>query len=257
MKGKIFLFLSVVLSFLLVVGCSSDATTTSTAPDKEKIFTYAMSGAYTPFNFKKDGQLEGFDVEIGKALAEKMGMKSNPIATPWETIIEGLKRGKYDAIIGSMAITEDRKKQVDFSKPYYRSGAQIFVKDDNQDIKKAEDLNGKRIGVVKSSTFGDLARKYSKNIKEYSSDILALQDLPTGRIDAVITDQLVGLNAIQENVLKLKDVADPLYLDEMAIPVKKGNKELLEKINKALDEIINDGTYEKISNKWFGRNILN
>jgi len=246
----------VVISIILVVGCSNNATTSPNNPNEE-VFTFAMSGAYTPFNFKKDGKLDGFDVEIGKAIASKMGMKASPIATPWETIIEGLKRGKYDAIIGSMAITEDRSKQVDFSKPYYKSGAQIFVKKDNQEIERAVDLNGKKIGVVKSSTFGNLAKKYSDNIKEYSSDILALQDLPNGRIDAVITDQLVGLNAIKESSLEIKDVGEPLYLDKMAIPVQKGNKELLGEINKALDEIIEDGTYEEISVKWFGRNILN
>jgi len=89
----------------------------------------------------------------------------------------------------------------------------------------------------------------------YDSDVVALQDLTTGRIDAVITDQMVGFRAMKDG-LEIKDVGEPLWVDEMAIPVKKGDTELLNKINAALEEMIQDGTYEEISNKWFGRTIL-
>ncbi len=94
----------------------------------KKEFRYAMSGLYKPFNYKEnDGKLVGFDVELGEALAKKMNMKPTPITNPWETLIQGLKAKKYDVILGSMAITEERLKAVNFSNPYYRSGAQIFV----------------------------------------------------------------------------------------------------------------------------------
>ena len=87
-----------------------------------------MSGLYKPFNYKEnDGKLVGFDVEIGEALAKKMNMKATPVTNPWETLIQGLQAKKYDVILGSMAITEERLKAVSFSNPYYRSGAQIFV----------------------------------------------------------------------------------------------------------------------------------
>jgi len=254
LKKFLVLMLSITLLLTMVTGCGSDQT--SKPVEDGEVFTYAMSGTYKPFNYKENGDLVGFDVEIAEAIAEKMGYKGTPKITPWETILEGLKIGKYDAIIGSMAITEERAKQVDFSIPYYRSGAQIFVMNDNSEINSVDDLKGKKIGVVKSSTFGDVARDYSEEVKEYASDVLALQDLPTGRIDAVITDQIVGLVAKQENGLEIKEVGEPLWVDEMAIPVEKGNKELLDKINNALEEIIEDGTYEKISEKWFGKSIL-
>lgn len=254
MKRILVLMLSFTLLLTVITGCGSDQTAKQTEDGEN--FTYAMSGTYKPFNYKENGELVGFDVEIAEAIAEKMGYEGTPKVTPWETILEGLKIGKYDAIIGSMAITEERSKQVDFSRPYYRSGAQIFVMNDNSEINSVEDLKGKKIGVVKSSTFGDVAREYSDQVKEYASDVIALQDLPTGRIDAVITDQIVGLVAKQENGLEIKEVGEPLWVDEMAIPVEKGNKELLEKINIALEEIIEDGTYDKISEKWFGKSIL-
>lgn len=220
-------------------------------------FSYAMSGLYKPFNYKDSGKLVGFDVEIGAEIAKRMGMEADPVTNPWETIIQGLKADKYDAIIGSMAITEERKEQVDFSRPYYRSGAQVFVAADNEEIKSPDDMKGKKIGVVKASTFRDVALEYTdeKNVTGYDSDVIALQELPTGRIDAVITDQMVGFEAMK-NGLAIKDVGEPLWVDEMAIPVKKGNTELLGKINAALEEMIADGTYDQISEKWFGRSIL-
>ncbi len=267
------LLLVLMLGVAVIAGCGGGDTTTTTAavtttaaPADETTttveakgeLTYAMSGLYKPFNFTKDGELVGFDVEIGQALAEKMGMTANPVTNPWETIIEGLKSKKYDVIIGSMAITEKRLEQVNFTQPYYRSGAQIFVGAENSTIAGKEDLAGKKIGVVKASTFKDIAVTLTDEDKVvgYDSDVIALQDLTTGRIDAVITDAVVGFSAIMENGLKIKDVGAPLYVDEMGITVRKEDTALLADLNAALDAIIADGTYDRISQKWLGRNIL-
>jgi len=255
--------LGVLLIALLVAGCggtndnAANGGDEQVASDEQAVFSYAMSGLYKPFNYKDGGELVGFDVEIGAEIAKRMGMEPNPITNPWETLIQGLKAGKFDAIIGSMAITEERAEQVDFSRPYYRSGAQVFVSANNEDIKTPDDMKDLKIGVVKASTFRDVALEYTSedNVVGYDSDVIALQDLPTGRIDAVITDQMVGLVGMT-NGLEIKDIGEPLWVDEMAIPVNKGNAELLDKINAALEEIINDGTYDEISNKWFERNIL-
>ena len=156
-----------------------------------------------------------------------------------------------------MAIDDDRLKQVDFSRPYYRSGAQVYIAEKNDTIRSADDIKDKKIGVVKSSTFRDVALEYTDKDKVigYDSDVIALQDLPTGRVDAVITEKRVGVQAIKEG-LKIREVGDPLWVDEMAVAVRKGDSELLEKINQALEDMIEDGTYEEISNKWFDCNIL-
>ena len=259
---KKFGILSLLLISLMVIlaACGSSGTKSQTAGKaaNQQEFRYGMSGLFKPFNFKENGQLTGFDVEIGKKIAEKMGMKPVPVTNPWETIIQGLQAKKYDAIIGSMTVTDERKKSVDFTNPYYRSGSQIFISGKNQKITSLNDLKGKKIGAVKASPYGELARKLtdSANVVEYDSDLTALMDLPTGRLDAVITDQMVGFRVIKEKAIDIKDLGSPLSHDNQAIAVRKGDTELLNKINKALDEIIKDGTYEKISKKWFGRNIL-
>ncbi|MBO8172711.1 MAG: transporter substrate-binding domain-containing protein [Bacillaceae bacterium] len=245
----------VLLLSVFTAGCGTSEEPSGSGGEKET-FSFAMSGLYKPFNFKEDGELVGFDVEIGTEIAKRMGMEPDPVTNPWESIIPGLTTNKYDAIIGSMAITEERLEKVNFSRPYYRSGAQIFVSADNDEIKSADDLKGKVIGVVKASTFKDVAMEYTDQVKEYDSDLTALNDLPSGRIDAVITDQMVGLRMIKEGAVDIKDVGEPLWVDEMGIAVRKEDEALLENINKALESMIEDGTYEEISKKWFGRSIL-
>lgn len=243
---------------LFATGCASSNSPGESANSGKEEFRFAMSGLYKPFNFSEQGQLVGFDVEIGHALAEKMDMKPVPITNPWETLIQGLLSDKYDAILGSMAITEERSKTVNFTDPYYRSGAQIFVASNNDSIQSADDLHGKRIGVLKASIFKDLALEYTDGgqIPEYDSDLTALMDLPTGRLDAVITDDIVGLRMIMEGAVDIQAVGSPLTLSEAGIAVKKENEELLDKLNQALKDIVEDGTYDEISEKWFGTSIL-
>ncbi|MFZ7946393.1 MULTISPECIES: ABC transporter substrate-binding protein [Bacillaceae] len=254
------------LMFLFVLsGCSSSKSNGSEKKEvkDEKMdlvndgkLTFAMSGLLKPLNYKDGGKLVGFDVEIGNEIAKRVGLEANPVTNPWETIIQGLKGKKYDAIIGSMTATEERAKQVDFTNPYYISGAQIFVADSNDTLKTKDDLKDKRIGVMQASTYKIVAEQYTKDIKNYPSDVYALQDLGPGRVDAVITDKIVGISAMKESGLKIKDVDEILQEEKIAIAVNKDNPVLLKKINEAIKSMVDDGTYEKISVKWFGKNLL-
>lgn len=225
---------------------------------EDGVFTFAMSGEYHPFNYIDEvtGELVGFDVEIGKAIAEYHGWEANPIATPFSGMISGLKSGNFDAIIGSMGITEERKEQVDFSTPYYLSGAQLFVKDDS-DMTSVEDLSKEMtVGVALGTSYETVAREYSDQVATYESDVTALRDLSSSNnLDAVITDRIVGLIAIDETGFNLKQAGDLIYVEEMAIPVQKGNHELLELINEALESMFQDGTFAEISNSYFDENI--
>ncbi|WP_313802891.1 transporter substrate-binding domain-containing protein [Cytobacillus sp.] len=253
------LFLVLILAACGTEGNSSTDNAAESTTDKsttKETFSFAMSGVYPPLNFKKDGKLTGFDVEIGTEIANRLGREPKPVTNPWETIIQGLKADKYDAIIGSMTATPERDKQVDFTEPYYLSGAQIFVAEGNQEIRSKEDLAGKTIGVIQASTWKDMAEELSDQVKGYPGDVNALQDLVAGRIDAVITDKIVGLNAKNEKGLKIEAVGELLNEDRVSVAVQEGDTALAEKINEAIQSMIDDGTYEKISMKWFNENIM-
>jgi len=265
MKKKYSFLTAIAATAILITGCGSEKEATNNAgSDSESEYklledgklTYASSGLYKPFSFTEGSDLTGFDVEIGAAIADKMGLEPNPVTSPWETITQSLLGNKFDAIIGSMAITEERAERVNFSDPYYYSGGMVFVPAGNEDIKSIEDLEGKRIGVVAQSTYDTAAQKYTEDIKYYNSDVVALNDLTVkGRLDAVITADVVGFEAIASG-LEIKEVGEPLWIEKPAVAVRKEDEKLLEGINEAIREMIEDGTYEEISNKWFERNLL-
>ncbi|MBN6188038.1 ABC transporter substrate-binding protein [Aneurinibacillus sp. BA2021] len=273
-QGMIVSLCMVFIMFLF--GCSSSTSTEkvnskgeeNTAQSNkyktitEGKLTFALSGMAKPYNYvDKNNTLVGFDVDIANEVAKRLGLQPVPIQTTWGSILQGLKAGKYDAIIGGMSITEERAKQVDFSQPYFLSQAVIFVNEKNSSgINKKEDVQGKVVGVVTASTYKDFAQELvgpNGKVREYETDIFALQELKNeGRVDAVITDLGVGQHAIQESSIPVKAVGQPVYVDKCGIPVQKGNKELLEAVNKALEEMKKDGTYLEISKRWFNRDML-
>ena len=117
------------------------------------VMTFAMSGQYPPFNFVDEyNQLTGFDVEVCSEISRRIGVEPKPLSTSWDGIIAGLLADKYDLICGSMAITEERLKAIDFSDPYYRSGAQLFVREGSP-LESAEELSGKKVGVPLGTTY--------------------------------------------------------------------------------------------------------
>ncbi|PIC88104.1 ABC transporter substrate-binding protein [Sporosarcina sp. P20a] len=263
MKKIKMIILLLAASVLVLAACGTDEEKTSdTTEDQgyklvnEGKFTFAASGVYKPFSFEEDGKLTGFDIEIGNALAEKMGLEANPVTNPFETILQGLVGNKFDAIIGSMAYTKERAEQADFTEPYYYSGGMIFVAKDNDEITSPEDLDGKKIGVVAQSTYEEPAKELSDDVQYYSSDVVALKDLTVkGRLDAVITADIVGYEAI-DNGFEIKEIDKPMWVEQPSIAVNKENPELTKALDEALQEMIDDGTYEEISDKWFGRNLL-
>ncbi|WP_404334956.1 transporter substrate-binding domain-containing protein [Planococcus rifietoensis] len=253
---------------MLLAACGSDDSTTGSEGSSEGAaggelnlleegqFTTASSGLYKPFSFEEGGELKGFDIDIGNAIAEEMGLEPSPVTTPFETIIQGLNSNRFDAIIGSMSKTAERAEQVSFSDPYYYSGGAIFVREGTTDIQSVDDLADKKIGVVGQTTYDTVAQEHTDDIQYYSSDVVALQDLEIeGRLDAVITADVVGFEAQNEG-LAVEMVGEPLWVEQPSIAVRKDDEELLAAVNEALDTIIENGTYEEISQKWFGRNLL-
>lgn len=232
---------------------SSPAGGASAMTKDAGVFTFAASGEYQPFSYFKDGQLTGFDIEIGNEIAKRLNLQAKAVTSPFSGIIAGVKEGRYDAAIASHAITDERKQQVDFADPYYLSGGQLFTRPDGT-ISTLEGLKGKEVAVALGTTHEKMAREYTDNIKTYDSDVTALRALEQGKHDVVITDSVVGEIAIQQG-LKIKKSGAALTEVQHGIAVRKGNTELLNKINEALKQIHEDGTYLKLSEKYFNRDI--
>jgi polar amino acid transport system substrate-binding protein len=214
--------------------------------------SFSMSGQYPPFNFvNENNELAGFDVDICSEIARRIGAKPKPLTTAWDGIVAGLLAGKYDLICGSMAITEARLKAIDFSDPYYRSGAQLFVSK-NSDITSADQLKGKKIGVTLGTTFEEWVRTNlpEVEVRTYKGDPDIVLEVANGRLDGFITDRIVGAMAIAEKGAPLKLVGPLLYEERMGIALAQGNPELRTAINEALAAMKNDGTYHDISMKW-------
>ncbi|RXT02781.1 transporter substrate-binding domain-containing protein [Ammoniphilus sp. CFH 90114] len=274
MKKKLVALCSMILaSSLLLFGCGTSQEVTKEDPAKpaeaakfklteDGKLRFALSGMAKPYNYTDgDNKLIGFDVDIAVEVSKRLGLEPVPVQTPWGSILQGLKAGKYDAIIGGMSITKERQEQVDFSQPYLLQQAVMFVNEKNSaGIKSKEDLKGKVVGVVTASTYKDLADKLvgpEGKVKEYESDLFALQELKNeGRVDVIITDLGIGMNAIETSQLPAVPVGEPLFVDECGIPVQKGNQALLDAINQALDDMKKDGTHLEISKKWFNKDML-
>ncbi|MBU3188311.1 transporter substrate-binding domain-containing protein [Clostridium bowmanii] len=256
------IIVTVGLGLLLVgtlVGCkNNNKTTYETIMDKKEM-TYTMSAVYPPFNFiNDDGDVAGFDIDIANAIAEKMGVKAVPITTEWEGIVASLIANRSDMIIGSMAITPERKKKVNFTAPYYHGGAQFFAKKGTT-LKSIKDLKNGKVGVVTGTTFIQALDKMDNisKVLQFQSDIDNFKSVVQGRSDGLVTDYFVGLEAPKKYGVDIEAVGKLLYVEDNAIAIRKEDTKLLEVVNKALKDIIADGTYEKISMKWFGINIQN
>jgi len=224
---------------------------------KQDPLTIALTGKYPPFSFfNQHGKLDGFDVDIAKEIANILHKDIEIITTEWDGIIAGLLTNKYDAIIGSMAITPKRAEQVLFSNPYYISGAQLFVNRNNS-IKDIRDCDGKKIGVVLGETYERYLRKNHSNIIiiTYKSTIDIFQDMDNGRLDGFVTDQLVGAWQIKKANKSFIKKGDLLYKERIGIPVKKSDPLLLSQINKALAQISISGKKKQLYDKWFALKI--
>lgn len=224
---------------------------------KKGEISMAMSGQYPPFNFVDDkNHLTGFDVEIGKEIAKRIGITGVPITTAWDGIIAGLLANKYELICGSMAITEARLKSIDFSAPYYRSGAQLFVKKGSP-VKSVADMKGKKLGITLGTTYEQWVRKNMTDIdiRTYKGVPDMVLEVMNGRIDGFISDKIVGALAIKDKGIGIELAGNLLYEEKMGIAMRQGNAPLKAAIDNALVAMKADGTYKDISMKWLGLDV--
>lgn len=221
-------------------------------------------GAYPPFNYMGEGgELKGFDIDIANALCAAMQVECKFVTSAWNSIIPGLLRQKYDAIIASMSITEQRKLIVDFTDKYYQTGGHFVAKKGSGVEISRGGLTGKVIGTQRATThqeylldnFQDVA-----TVKIYDTQEHVNLDLFNGRLDVALADTLVLLEWIKRDAPDFELVGQPIsdpkwYGDGIGIAVRKEDTDLRNRFNKALAQILADGTYKKINHKYFPFNI--
>ena len=237
---------------------AAEAAPASAAAAPVKVYNVGTDAAYAPFESQNEkGEIVGFDIEVVQAIAAKAGFEVKFTNTPWEGIFNALGAGDRDLLVSAVTINDERKQTMDFSAPYFDAVQLIAVKADSK-VAKFGDLKKLKVGV-QTGTTGDevvskLLGKTSTAIKRFESTPLALKELESGGVDAVVADNGVVIHYVANNAgSKFKTVSDAEFVPEQyGIPVKKGNAELLASINKGLADIKADGTYDKIFTKYFG-----
>lgn len=257
------------LTMLGVAGCQTndkDSATTAVEVEKDLLeevqergkLLIGTEGTYPPFTYHDDAdELVGYDVEVGKALAEEMGLEAEFIETNWDACIAGLDAKRYDVVMNQVGITTERLEKYDFSTPYTVSRAVLIVKSDNDSLVKFEDLQGKKSANSLTSNFAKMAEGYGAEI--ISTDGLfskAIELVMTGRADATINDEVSFYDFMKQKPdSQVKIAASLEEASENAVLIRKGNDNFTQAINEALASLESKGVLKEISEKYFGMDI--
>lgn len=246
---------AVLIAAVALPAGAADLLATAKARGSLKI---ALEGTYPPFNFKdKAGQLDGYDVDVAKLLAARMGLKPEFVTTEWSAILAGLASGRYDVIISQVGINPKRELAFDFSQPYTYSSPQLIVrKNDKANYASLADLKGKRVGVGQGSVFEQQAKAMPGiEVKSYPAAPENLQDLAAGRVDAALNDSLMVAYLLKNSALPIQAGARVGAIERTGAAFQKGNPQFKAAIDKALHHAQADGSLKAISVKWFGVDV--
>ena len=218
-----------------------------------------VEGTYPPFNFVDPNtkELDGFDIDVAKLIADKLGVKAQFVKTEWSGILAGLGSGKFDVIVNQVGITPERQQTFEFSIPYVASSPQLILrKGDDSGYKSFADLKGKKLGVSQGSNYEALAKSQEGvEVKSYPGAPEYLSDLVNRRLDAALNDQLMTAYLVKTSNIPIMGgaiVGEPNF---NGIPFKRGNPKFAAAINEALEESFADGSFAKVSNEWFGIDV--
>ncbi len=263
---KIF-FAMTLLAAMLLTGCGGDATDKPAATDNKDVkkIVIGLDDEYPPMGFKDDkNEITGFDVDLAKETAKKLGSEVEFKAIDWSSKEAELKSGRIDIIWNGLDITEDRKQNMLFSDPYMDNRQIIFVaKGNDQGIKGEADLAGKNVATQAASTAEEYVngnenlKKSFKEFKTYGDYISAFMDLENGRVDALICDEIVGRYYMSKHPDKI-DALDVVVgpVSQFGIAFRKDDQALRDKVQAAFDEVVKSGEGKKVSEKWFGKDLL-
>jgi L-cystine transport system substrate-binding protein len=228
-----------------------------TVKDKGKLLI-GTEGTYAPFTFHDpNGKLTGFDVEVAEEVAKRIGVKAEFKETQWDAMFAGLDAKRFDMIANEVGIKPDRQKKYDFSDPYITSKAVLVTHKDNNKVKKFEDIKGLNAGQSLTSNYADMARSYGANIVGVEGFTQAVELITSKRIDVTINDKPPVLDYLKQKPnAPIKIVATSNNASVSGFMFRKNSTKLVDAVNKALKDMIADGTYKKISVKWFGEDVL-
>jgi polar amino acid transport system substrate-binding protein len=260
MKKLMAALIMIIFSIVLFTACGQTTKngTNSNLLDKVKKsgkITIGTEEGYPPMEFRdSNGKLVGFDVDFSNEVAKRLGVKANFLVMDFNGLILALDSNKFDAAIASISITDERKKNTDFSTSYINGGQIIAVKNGRKDIKGIDDLKGKVIACELGTTGEKVANgiKGVKELKKYDKITEAFQDMSIGRIDAAVMDEQVGGYYIQKKKGQFKIVPGALSKEPMGVVYRKGDDSLKKEIDKIIGDMKKDGTLSKLSVKWFG-----
>jgi polar amino acid transport system substrate-binding protein len=209
---------------------------------------------FPPFEYRNDkGEVDGFDAAMAKEIAKELGVELKIEDMAFDSLLNALASGKIDFVAAGMSVTEERLENADFSEAYYTASQKIIVKKDNDTIKGKADLEGKKIGVQEGTT-GDLEASKINNVQvsRFKKGIDAVMDLKNGKIDAVVIDASPAEVFVSKND-DLKILEEDLTEEEYAIAVRKGDKELLDVINKVIKNLKDSGKYDELVTQYIGQ----
>ena len=245
-------------------GSASSAASTGAADQLAAIqangkLVVALEGAWQPWSYHDESDtLVGYDVEVSRAIAEKLGVEPEYVESDWDSLFAGLDAGRFDIVCNGVEVTDERAKTYDFTTPYGYIHTALAVRKDNEDIKSFEDLKGKTTANSLASTYMELAESYGATVQGIDTLEETIQLLTAGRIDATLNADVSFydyLNVHPDADFKL--VAQTEDASHVAIPVRKGDDSasLLEAINTAIEELRADGTLKALGEKYFGQDI--
>ncbi|AIM16116.1 amino acid ABC transporter substrate-binding protein [Bacillus sp. X1(2014)] len=271
---KLSVLLALLLSFMLVLtACGqNDKTNEDNGKDKktaenadllakikkEGKILIGTEGTYPPFTYHdSSGKLTGFDVELAEEVAKRLGVKAEFKETQWDAMFAGLDSKRFDMIANQVGIRPDRQEKYDFSDPYITSKAVLITHKDNNKVKSFEDIKGLNSAQSLTSNYADIAKEYGANLVGVEGFQQAVELLASKRVDVTINDNIAYLDYTKQKPdAPIKIVDESEDASKSGFMFRKNSDTLVDAVNKALKDMIEDGTYTKISEKWFGEDVL-